>query len=195
VSTFDLATHRKNPPIAKDGVVYFADDIVALWTNKRLGQQYVMTGYIALGILHPTITDEFANRNAEELALNLPEWLAAGAFFWGERSPETGYQDSSDISLTVATSDPNMTTAAAHPTVIKRVLEWPFHVKQFRRISAEIDHANTKAIRNAKLLGFVEEGRKRKGGSNGGDIVMLGMLRDECPIFNGRESLPLVAVE
>jgi hypothetical protein len=195
MTQFDLATHRNRAPMAKDGVVYFADDIVALWTNKQLGQGVVPVGYVALGILHPTITDEFANRDAEELALNLPDWLAAGCFFWGERSNETGHKGQSDVSVSVSTSDGKMTSASAHPTVIKRILEWPFQVRNLRRISAEIDASNTRAIRNAQLLGFKEEGRKRQAGENGGDIVQLGLLRDECEIWTKRESLKLEDVD
>jgi hypothetical protein len=180
--------------MVKEGVVYFADDAVALWANKKLGKQYVMVGYVALGILHPTITDEFANRDPEELMLNLPEWLAAGAFFWGERSPATGFDEESDINVTVATADGNMTTAAAHPMTIKRVLEWPFHVKQLRHITAEIDHANAKAIRNAQKLGFKLIGPKRGAGTKGGDILVFGLTPEDCPIWNGRESLHLVDV-
>jgi hypothetical protein len=194
VTQFDLATHRNRIPMAKDGVVYFADDAVALWTNKKLGYAAPLVGYVALGILHPTITDEFANQDAEELVLNLPEWLAAGVFFWGERSDATGHIGESDIYCTVATADGNMTSLAAHPTVIKRILEWPFQIRNLRRISAEIAASNTRAINGFMKLGAKEDGRKREAGKNGEDVIIFGLLRKDCRIWNERDSLKLEEV-
>jgi hypothetical protein len=187
---FDLKKHTENLPMAKDGVVYFADKEVMRWVNGKFGAGLVAKLGVALGVLHPSISDEEANRDPEELRLNLLNWLAAGAYFYDERS--TGGQ--SDIWVSVATDDANMPLAAAHPTVIKRVLEYPFQVRDLRRISAEIDASNERSIRNAKKLGFVEEGRKRKAGKDGGDIIIVGMLREECRIWNERESLSLEPV-
>lgn len=196
-ATFDLRKHREQVPMVKDGVVYFADDAVAMWTNQRVGGgSLVPVLYCALGVLHPEITDEYAMAEGpENLLLNLPNWLAAGCFFHNVHRDESP-DDASDVCITVASHDPNM-PLVAHPTVIKRCLEWPFQVQNLRRITAEIDEGGpfaARAVRNAELLGFKLEGRKRQGGSKGKDILMYGLLRSECRIWNERASLKLETV-
>ena len=59
-------------------------------------------------------------------------------------------------------------------------LSYPFLQCGYPRLSAMISENNRLSLRLARIGGWVEEGRMRRGGIEGEDIVMLGMLREEC---------------
>jgi hypothetical protein len=182
---FDIVEHRKQPPMVMNGCVYYCDDAVALWVQQTITGNALARIFgklpVSVGIINHAISDEDAMRDgSENLQLNLPNWLEAGAYFYDHLPGE-------DIIMSVATRDPSMRTAT--PTMIKRVLEFPFSRLDLPRITALIRDSNKVGISNAKKLGFREEGRKA-----GTDILYFGLLRSECAIWNGRESLKLAAV-
>jgi RimJ/RimL family protein N-acetyltransferase len=155
-------------PGVYDGVLYGFDSEVAVWVNERLGGGLVPTLYRAFGVLAEGIT-ELPEPGT------LPGKLIAGAYFWGYTN-EGGY---SDIWVSVAVDD----IASARPSVFRKILAFPFAQCGVRRISAEIDTFNTRAIEQAQKLGFKIEGTKRQMGPGGRDVVLLGLLADECPFW------------
>jgi RimJ/RimL family protein N-acetyltransferase len=65
---------------------------------------------------------------------------------------------------------------------LKLLLNWAFHIQNYRRIWLETWATNERAIRCYKALGFIEEGRLRQQGYYNGayfDVVQMGMLRTE----------------
>lgn len=169
----------KQVPIVKEefrcegGVVTGATAQVALWTNQRLGQGLVLVPCVAIGVIHPTVRDEQVDE------LNLPNQLVAGVIFYNYRNDHEG----SEVYLSVHTD----ASVTGHPSVIRKVLEYPFERWKVRRLTAEILSTNTRSIRNAQMLGFKLEGVKRQAGANGADIQIYGLLPEECPIWTGRE--------
>lgn len=154
------------------GLVYGADAEVAAWVSDRLGGGPVKKLFVAIGALRPgtdpkDVTDE-----------TLPGLLVGGAYFFDEESGD-GY---SDIYWSVAVEDEFFQSAGLRD-IVRRVLEFPFRMRDLRRISAYIDLANERAVRQAQKLGCVLEGRKRAMAPNGGDVGLFGLLRDECPFW------------
>lgn len=168
----------KQVPIVKEefrcegGVVTGASAQVALWVNRKLGRGLVLVPCVAIGVVHPTIRDEQVDE------VNLPNQLLAGAIFYNYRNDGEG----SDVYLTAYTD----AAVTGHPDVIRKVLEYPFERWKVRGITAEIDAGNARSIRNAEMMGFKHEGTRRKRGSNGSDILIYGLLPEECPIWNRR---------
>jgi RimJ/RimL family protein N-acetyltransferase len=70
------------------------------------------------------------------------------------------------------------------------VLNYPFGVLKVRHITARCDASNGIAIRNVTMIGFREEGRQRRVGRNGGDVIIYGLLPDECPFWSEPELDP-----
>lgn len=155
--------------IVHDGVLFGADVEVATWTQATLDGGVVQTLFTALGILQPGVRPEQIN---EDTVMTV---LAGGAIFFNHHHED----GCSDITVTVANYDER----TGHPSVIRRVLAYPFQQLKVRRITAEIHAGNERSIRNATALGFREEGRKRRAGPNGTDIVIMGLLPDECAIW------------
>jgi RimJ/RimL family protein N-acetyltransferase len=64
------------------------------------------------------------------------------------------------------------------------VVDYGFRMQNLRRIYLETYSNNPRAVRSYAAVGFVEEGRLREHGWNGGeyvDVVMMGLLRSEWP--------------
>lgn len=140
--------------IVVDGVLYGADEIVARYIQSLCGGGFeASSAACALGVLGT-------------------DGLVGGIAF-------SNYQPDRDITITVASREMGR---CGHPRVIARCLAYPFIDLGLQRVSAEIDAGNTRSLRNARMLGFVEEGRKR-----GTGVLLLGLLRDE---FVFREYLP-----
>ncbi len=62
------------------------------------------------------------------------------------------------------------------------LLDWAFHVQNWRRIWCDTLAVNERAIRSYHACGFVEEGRLRQHDYHDGvyvDVVILGLLRSE----------------
>ena len=62
----------------------------------------------------------------------------------------------------------------------------PFLNWGLRRVSSSIAADNHKSIRFCEHLGFKREGLLRQAAPNGQDLLILGMLRDECRFIRGK---------
>jgi RimJ/RimL family protein N-acetyltransferase len=60
------------------------------------------------------------------------------------------------------------------------VFKYPFLQLKCARVTGVVEANNTHALAFDKHLGFVEEGRLRCGAKDGGDLIVLGMLPNEC---------------
>lgn len=133
--------------IAIDGVLYGADQLVARYVNDLCGAGFEPGNVdAALGILGP-------------------DGLIGGVVF-------SNHLARLDITVTVACQS----IMCGHPRIIARILAYPFEQLGLQRVTAEIEASNLRSLRNARAMGFVEEGVKR-----GTDVVVLGLLRDEFP--------------
>lgn len=56
----------------------------------------------------------------------------------------------------------------------------PFAAWGVRHISCAIEESNVKSLRLCRHMGFVDEGRMRESAVNGEDVIILGMLKNEC---------------
>lgn len=157
-------------PVVVDGVLYNMDAAVAAWTNEQLGGGIVPTLARAFGVLQEGISDI-------PTVAEIPSKLIAGAYYFNHYDPADG--GVSDITVAVAVND----IAASRPEVFRAILMFPFGQLKCRRISAEIDLSNDRAVRQAQKLGFMLEGRKRKAGKLGGDVGMFGLLPEECQFW------------
>lgn len=63
---------------------------------------------------------------------------------------------------------------------------YPFVTAGLRRITGLVPADNHKAIRLNRHFGYREEGRLRFAAENGSDLIIMGMLREEC-IFIPKE--------
>lgn len=62
-----------------------------------------------------------------------------------------------------------------------RVIFWyPFEQLKVRRLTAMVEEWNTKSRLFCEHVGFRVEGRLRKAAANGGDVIVMGLLREEC---------------
>lgn len=57
---------------------------------------------------------------------------------------------------------------------------YPFEVAGLRRITGLVPASNERALRLNRHFGYREEGRLRHAADDGGDIIIMGMLREEC---------------
>lgn len=58
--------------------------------------------------------------------------------------------------------------------------KFPFEIAGLRRITGLVPESNERAIRLNLHFGYTIEGRLRCGADDGGDILIMGMLREEC---------------
>lgn len=79
--------------------------------------------------------------------------------------------DGSDAQLTVAALPGALW---ARTKYLRALAHYVFEQLKCSRVSVSVNHDNAKSLRAAERFGFVREGIKRP------DIVMLGMLREEC---------------
>jgi RimJ/RimL family protein N-acetyltransferase len=63
---------------------------------------------------------------------------------------------------------------------MRAVFRYPFEQLKCKRVNAFPDAANTKAVEFDKHMGFVQEGVMRCAARDGGDVLVMGMLREEC---------------
>lgn len=63
---------------------------------------------------------------------------------------------------------------------LRRLFHYPFVELGLNRITCFIDGMNAASRRLCEKLGFVCEGRCRQGGAGGDDLLVYGMLREEC---------------
>jgi RimJ/RimL family protein N-acetyltransferase len=81
-----------------------------------------------------------------------------------------------DIELALAILNKRKITKAC----AKAVCRYPFITLKVPRMTATISATNENSMLLAERHGWVKEGVKRKAGPNGDDIVIWGLLRDEC---------------
>lgn len=65
-------------------------------------------------------------------------------------------------------------------SALVRVFAYPFLQCGFRRVSAVVSSTNAPSLNLVRKLGAVEEGRMRHGAHDGEDLVLFGLLREEC---------------
>ncbi len=73
---------------------------------------------------------------------------------------------------------------------LKLLLDWAFHVQNWRKISLETFNVNERAIRMYRACGFTEEGRLKQHAYFEGayvDLVIIGLLRSEWEALRVRE--------
>jgi hypothetical protein len=131
--------------IVVDGVLYGCDDMVARFVNEHCGGGFEVGNiHAALGVLGSS-------------------GLIGGVLF-------SNHIAGRDITITVA----SITPSCGHPRILARCLAYPFNQLGLGRVTAEIDESNQRSLRNARKLGFVEEGRKR-----GSNVIVMGLLKNE----------------
>jgi RimJ/RimL family protein N-acetyltransferase len=77
----------------------------------------------------------------------------------------------------------------ATPKFLRMVFEYPFNELNVRRVTALVVESNSDAMKLDQHLGFRIEGRLREAAWDGGDVVVLGMLRRECRFLKERNEL------
>lgn len=63
---------------------------------------------------------------------------------------------------------------------LKACFAYPFNVAGVRRVSGYVDDSSVDARRFNEHLGFREEARLRGAASNGGDVILYVMWREDC---------------
>lgn len=159
--------------IIRGRLIYGADAEVATWVNERLGGGTVDTPFIGIGVLHHQCRAQEVNEH------DLPYQLVAGAYFYNEHLDGSA----SDIEAAVAADD----IAAGDREVVRQVLSYPFGERRHRRITVQVEASNERAIRQAQKMGFRIEGRKRKMAGPNEDVIIMGLLPEECPFWSGGE--------
>jgi hypothetical protein len=81
-----------------------------------------------------------------------------------------------DICASITITDKSVLSRA----VLKKLFEYPFKQLKLDRITCHIDEFNNPSRSLCTRLGFVFEGRLRQGSINENDLMIFGMLRDEC---------------
>lgn len=81
-----------------------------------------------------------------------------------------------DICASITVTD----KSALSRKVLKKLFEYPFKQLQLDRVTCQIDEFNNPSISLCTRLGFQYEGRLRHGSINDNDLMIFGMLRDEC---------------
>ncbi len=69
------------------------------------------------------------------------------------------------------------------PKSAREVMRYLFDALACRRVSSRTLRSNREARRGLKTLGFRQEGVKRDGIDRRSDVMLYGMLRDECRIL------------
>lgn len=64
---------------------------------------------------------------------------------------------------------------------LSAVFRTPFIEWNMRRVGSSISADNTDSIRFCEHLGYTREGCIRQGAPNGQDLLLYGMLKEECP--------------
>ena len=80
------------------------------------------------------------------------------------------------IMMNVAGADRSWLTRS----FLRTVFEYPFKQLGCSRVSGLVRVDNKDAIRFDERLGFVREGVIRKGDEDGTDLILYGMLKEEC---------------
>ncbi len=68
-----------------------------------------------------------------------------------------------------------------------RAMAYPFRQVGNRRMTALVRATNEPSLEMCEHFGFTREGTLRKAGPGGEDMILLGILREECPWIDGRK--------
>lgn len=63
---------------------------------------------------------------------------------------------------------------------LQTIFAYPFEKLKVRRINVCIAESNKSSTKLVEHMGFKAEGRVRLGAPDGGDLIIYGMLREEC---------------
>lgn len=63
---------------------------------------------------------------------------------------------------------------------LRAVLHYPFWQLRMHRITVLVEEWNERSFGLCEHLGFMVEGRMRGAASDGGDIIVMGLLKSEC---------------
>lgn len=63
---------------------------------------------------------------------------------------------------------------------LKTIFAYPFEQLKVRRINVCVAESNRPSAKLVQHMGFKFEGRVRQGAPDGGDLIIYGMLREEC---------------
>lgn len=109
----------------------------------------------------------------------LPRPVTTLALF-NEGSPQVvvGFYNYDTVSVEGAICAPN--GFPANRQFIKACFKYVFEQLGCRRFVVRVDDSNTQARDFDLKLGFIHEGTLRQAAADGGDVLILGMLRDEC---------------
>lgn len=66
-----------------------------------------------------------------------------------------------------------------------RAMAFPFIQLRQRRITSMVSERNQPSLQFTRGFGWTEEGRMRKAGPQGEDVILFGMLAEECKWLNG----------
>lgn len=72
--------------------------------------------------------------------------------------------------------------------ILWHVFNYPFGQLKLGRCTVPVLSGNEASIRMIEAVGFTYEGTLRKGGKEGQDILLYGMLREECRWLNERKA-------
>jgi hypothetical protein len=86
------------------------------------------------------------------------------------------------------------------PEFAQVAMAYPFIQCGFPRISCIVSEANFLSIRFTRLFGWTQEGVLRKAGPTGEDLILFGMLREECrwlppPLWPNRRNAAINSAE
>lgn len=71
-------------------------------------------------------------------------------------------------------------TLWAKPEVLRRLFAYPFEDLGCNRITVTIEESNERSLRVCRHLGFIEEARLQGAASDGGDVIVLRLFKEEC---------------
>ena len=73
--------------------------------------------------------------------------------------------------------------------LLTRIFAYPFRQCGYARLTALVAASNTRSVQLVTRRGGVLEGSMRKAAVDGGDLLVFGMLREECRWVTGRGRL------
>ncbi len=67
-----------------------------------------------------------------------------------------------------------------HEDILWHVFQYPFGQLGLGRVTVPVLDDNTASLRMVEAIGFTHEGKLRRAGKKGQNIVLYGMLKEEC---------------
>lgn len=126
----------------------------------------------------------------EQLAAFVAEALGDPEMDFGNYSA-VGFMDSRGLKAALVYNNfhyPNICMhIAARPgslwcrrDILYHIFNYPFGQLECSRVTAPVNSRNRRAVRVVEALGYKLEGTLRRAGRMGGDVLIYGMLREEC---------------